>query len=156
MWSFDDLFCYQPKQDVEQRVELSTVWGAMTRADSRFAPSQWETSLQSNAVYHWLGANPESPLMTLTLIILMKLTTKTCSASFLASSVSTSLPSARPAFSSDTINLLKWPEVSSMMSFSRSRSKSGRKTTKPWHGNTFRITGLLWRESIIQDSMTLM
>ena len=32
------------------------------RADSRFAPSQWETSLQSNAVSHWLGANLESAL----------------------------------------------------------------------------------------------
>ena len=29
------------------------------RADSRLAPSQWETSLQSNAVSHWLGANLE-------------------------------------------------------------------------------------------------
>ena len=27
------------------------------RADSRLAPSQWEASLQSNAVCHWLGAN---------------------------------------------------------------------------------------------------
>ena len=27
------------------------------RADSRFAPSQWETSLQSNDVSHWLGTN---------------------------------------------------------------------------------------------------
>ena len=27
-----------------------------------FAPSQWETSLQSNAVSHWLGANIESAL----------------------------------------------------------------------------------------------
>ena len=32
------------------------------RADSRFAPSQWETSLQSNAVSHWLGVNLESAL----------------------------------------------------------------------------------------------
>ena len=32
------------------------------RADSWFAPSQWETSLQSNAVSHWLGANLESAL----------------------------------------------------------------------------------------------
>ena len=32
------------------------------RADSRFAPSQWQTSLQSNAVSHWLGANLESAL----------------------------------------------------------------------------------------------
>ena len=27
---------------------------------SRFAPCQWETSLQSNAVSHWLGANQEN------------------------------------------------------------------------------------------------
>ena len=32
------------------------------RADSRFAPSQWETSLQSNTVSHWLDANRESAL----------------------------------------------------------------------------------------------
>ena len=29
-------------------------------ADSRFAPSQWETSLQKNTASHWLGANLES------------------------------------------------------------------------------------------------
>ena len=33
------------------------------RADSRFAPSQWETSLQSNAVSHWLGSSLESALL---------------------------------------------------------------------------------------------
>ena len=32
------------------------------RAESRLAPSQWETSLQSNAISHWLGANLESAL----------------------------------------------------------------------------------------------
>ena len=32
------------------------------RADCRFAPSQWEMSLQSNAVSHWLGANLKSAL----------------------------------------------------------------------------------------------
>ena len=32
------------------------------RADSRLAPSQWETALQSNAVFHWLDANLESAL----------------------------------------------------------------------------------------------
>ena len=32
------------------------------RADSRLAPSQWETSLQSNAVSHWLCAHLESAL----------------------------------------------------------------------------------------------
>ena len=35
----------------------------MYRADSRFAPSQCETSLQSNAISHWLGANLESAMM---------------------------------------------------------------------------------------------
>ena len=35
---------------------------ACDRADSRLAPSQWETSLQSNAVSHWLGVNLESVL----------------------------------------------------------------------------------------------
>ena len=33
------------------------------RAESSSAPSQWETSLQSNAIYHWLGANLESALI---------------------------------------------------------------------------------------------
>ena len=32
------------------------------RADSRLAPSQWETSLQSNAVSHWMDTNLESAL----------------------------------------------------------------------------------------------
>ena len=30
--------------------------------DFRFAPSQWETSLQNNAVSHWLGANLKSAM----------------------------------------------------------------------------------------------
>ena len=43
------------------------------RADSRCAPSQWETSLQSNTVSHWLGVNLESALwvrFTMTRMIL--------------------------------------------------------------------------------------
>ena len=32
------------------------------RADSRVAPSQWETLLLCNAISHWLGANLESGL----------------------------------------------------------------------------------------------
>ena len=35
---------------------------ANCRANSRLVPSQWETSLQSNAVSHWLGANLKSSL----------------------------------------------------------------------------------------------
>ena len=34
----------------------------MCRADHRLGPSQWETSLQSNAVSHWLAANIASAL----------------------------------------------------------------------------------------------
>ena len=34
----------------------------MYRAGPRFAPSQWETSLQSNAVSHWLGASLKAAL----------------------------------------------------------------------------------------------
>ena len=34
------------------------------RTDSTLAPSQWETSLQSNGVSHWLGTNLESALCT--------------------------------------------------------------------------------------------
>ena len=33
-----------------------------SRADSRLAPNQWETSLQSNVVCHWMGAHMESAL----------------------------------------------------------------------------------------------
>ena len=35
----------------------------LIRAHSRFVPSQWETSLQSYAVSHWLGTNLESALL---------------------------------------------------------------------------------------------
>ena len=35
----------------------------MFKADSRFAPSQWQTALLSKDVSHWLGANLESALM---------------------------------------------------------------------------------------------
>ena len=44
-------------------------------ADSRFASRQWETSLQSNVVFIWLGANLESALndtIQITLIHLEK------------------------------------------------------------------------------------
>ena len=35
----------------------------LQRADSRFAPSQWETALLCNDFSHWLVANPESALL---------------------------------------------------------------------------------------------
>ena len=37
-------------------------WHVIPKADSRFVPSQLETSLQSNAVSHWLDTNLESAL----------------------------------------------------------------------------------------------
>ena len=43
---------------------LSTPWSVLiSRANSMFVPSQWEMSVQSNAVSHWLGANLESALL---------------------------------------------------------------------------------------------
>ena len=40
------------------------------RADSRFAPSQWEMSLQSKTVSHWLGTNLVSALVVTQLCVL--------------------------------------------------------------------------------------
>ena len=39
----------------------------VSRADSRIAPSQWETALLCNSVSHWLGASLESALSKLIL-----------------------------------------------------------------------------------------
>ena len=38
------------------------------RADSTLVPIQWETSLQSNAISYWLGANLESSLILITVV----------------------------------------------------------------------------------------
>ena len=40
------------------------------RANSRSAPSQWEMSLPSNAISHWLGANLDSALKSLFMLSL--------------------------------------------------------------------------------------
>ena len=42
---------------------LVGMWNNIYRADSKLAPSQWETSLQSNAVSYWLGTNWELALI---------------------------------------------------------------------------------------------
>ena len=47
-----------------QYEQISILFRSLSWADSRFAPSQWETSLQSNAVSHRLGANLESVLLS--------------------------------------------------------------------------------------------
>ena len=53
-----------PAQRASHVVSVSIPWRhhVYHRADSRLAPSQWETSLQSNVVSHWLGAKLESSL----------------------------------------------------------------------------------------------
>ena len=45
--------------------EISYWYDSHIRVDSRFAPSRWETPLQSNGVSHWLGANLQSALHTI-------------------------------------------------------------------------------------------
>ena len=47
---------------LECALHMSIILFITHTADSRLAPSQWETSLQSNAVSHWLVASPESAL----------------------------------------------------------------------------------------------
>ena len=45
-----------------RRTHTSGRFTVYPRFDSRLAPVQWETSLQSNAVSHWLGSSLESAL----------------------------------------------------------------------------------------------
>ena len=52
----------QHNQHMQQRPYLPGHTWYILRADSRLVPSQWETSLQSNAISHWMGANLESAL----------------------------------------------------------------------------------------------
>ena len=45
-----------------QRLSKNPCRDTKFRADSELLPSQWEMSLQSNVISHWLGANLESAL----------------------------------------------------------------------------------------------
>ena len=45
-----------------QSLSLTSTYHNMVRAESRFAPNQWETALHCNDVSHWLGASLESAL----------------------------------------------------------------------------------------------
>ena len=45
----------------------------LCRADSWFAPSQWEMALRYNGVSHWLGASLESALWCISLEIYLRL-----------------------------------------------------------------------------------
>ena len=46
-------------------LERAGLWTMIFQADSRFAPSQWETALLCNDVSHWLSAKLESALYSL-------------------------------------------------------------------------------------------
>ena len=63
-WVVISIKAQSPNTPVQSRDvrEYRTRVNGVDRADSRFAPGQWETSLQSNAVSHWLGTNLESDL----------------------------------------------------------------------------------------------
>ena len=51
----------RPDRNLNARKKIRHLFLSI-RVDSRFARSQWETSLQGNAVVHWLGANLETAL----------------------------------------------------------------------------------------------
>ena len=65
---------YKSQQNTQQSAKLvCNCWSVLydvcrnivilrSRADSRFAPSQWETALLCNGVSHWLGTSLESGL----------------------------------------------------------------------------------------------
>ena len=61
---------YSHMSEIEQQPVgigyFSTNQKQWLRADSRFAPSQWETALLCNHVSHWLGASVESALWPIT------------------------------------------------------------------------------------------
>ena len=50
-----------PKQNKANQT-IGIFYGIYNKADSRFVPSQWETVLICNDVYHWLDASLESAL----------------------------------------------------------------------------------------------
>ena len=64
----DKKFCQNDDHFDSMYVSKRSPWcesRCISRADCRFAPSQWETSLQSNAISHWLGVNLQSALISI-------------------------------------------------------------------------------------------
>ena len=66
-WIISTMLCLGRTTVNSQTESLIHVDRRSYRTDSRFAPSQWETALQSNAVSDWLGTNIESALFIATL-----------------------------------------------------------------------------------------
>ena len=51
------------KDKIDHGIHLYQIWCIINRDDSRLVPSRWETSVQSIAVSHWLGAILEPVLI---------------------------------------------------------------------------------------------
>ena len=58
-----DLWIRHSARSTEAFISIHTSW-CLPPADSRFAPSQWETALLCNEVSHWLGASLDSALVS--------------------------------------------------------------------------------------------
>ena len=54
--------CHHPDDIAVMRAMFVLLCDTITRVDSRFEPSQWETALLCNDVSHWLGTSLESAL----------------------------------------------------------------------------------------------
>ena len=59
----EEISSVTPTPDINEVTSDDHKTSAKVRADSRFAHSQWEMSLQNNGISHWLGANLESELI---------------------------------------------------------------------------------------------
>ena len=129
------------------------LWLCIHRANSRFAPSQWETSLRSNVVSHCLGASQEAALYTYMRVTWCDLAgCVDCSAADWRAVVGNrpandlSLRQVRNcvvrifrAFLANTIMQMYWQPLSPISpSFC---------AMLPWHRNALYITGPLWGES---------
>ena len=64
-WPF--LYCNNSR--FLRHVHSLDIYSKQCRADSRFAPSQWETTLLCNDVSHWLGARLKSTLQCIILVM---------------------------------------------------------------------------------------
>ena len=70
-WSYESAKKYDVAK-IKDSTEKPCGYGhslCVNRADSRFAPSQWETALLCNDVSHWLGANLESALQKRSILV---------------------------------------------------------------------------------------
>ena len=57
------VFLLVTELSIDMDRDIVHCWRPLLRADSRLAPSQWETLIESNAVSLWLSANLESALL---------------------------------------------------------------------------------------------